>query len=249
MKRSLIALPLLGCLAAAGPAPAQLPEEFTNLKVLPADIGQRNLIEIMKSFSMGLGVRCTFCHVGEEGQPLSSFDFASDEKAEKRTARLMLRMAREINETHLGELELGEATGVRVRCVTCHRGQSRPVLLQDLLSETLQAEGLDAAVARYRELRQRFYGSHTYDFSEGSLSELAQGLALEGKMEEALGLADLNLEHYPESFMTHHLKGEIYMQQGEVESAIESLERSLELHPENPRAKQLLEQLKSEGEE
>ena len=63
-----------------------------NLKVLPQDIPGPQLLSTMKFFSLSLGVRCTFCHVGEEGKPLSTFDFASDAKREKQTARKMLAM-------------------------------------------------------------------------------------------------------------------------------------------------------------
>src|SRR6059058_3640019 len=61
-------------------APAQPPfavPPFKNLKVLPKDISRADLLSTMKFFSQSLGVRCTNCHVGEEGKPLSTFDFAS----------------------------------------------------------------------------------------------------------------------------------------------------------------------------
>ena len=56
----------------------------------------------MKFFAQSLGVRCTFCHVGIEGQPLSTFDFASDAKKEKLTARKMLVMVHRINSQDFG---------------------------------------------------------------------------------------------------------------------------------------------------
>src|SRR5262245_14625530 len=40
-----------------------------NLKVFPQDISGPNLISNMKGFAQALGVRCTYCHVGEEGKP------------------------------------------------------------------------------------------------------------------------------------------------------------------------------------
>ena len=51
----------------------------------------------MRNFTSALGVRCQFCHVGQEGQPLAPFDFASDQKRNKLVARQMLRMVAEIN--------------------------------------------------------------------------------------------------------------------------------------------------------
>src|SRR4051794_28316130 len=63
--------------------PPSAPPAFKNLKVFPKDISRADLIANMKFFAQSLGVRCTFCHVGEEGQPLSTFDFASDAKEKK----------------------------------------------------------------------------------------------------------------------------------------------------------------------
>ena len=90
-----------------------------NLQVLPKDISREQLLPIMKSFSQGLGVRCTHCHVGEEGKPLSTFDFASDAKKEKVTARKMLVMVHRINEQDFKD--------VKVTCFTCHRGSAHPL--------------------------------------------------------------------------------------------------------------------------
>src|SRR6185437_12934948 len=50
-----------------------------------------------EALTVSLGVRCTYCHVGEEGKPLSTFDFASDAKDHKLTARKMLAMMHRIN--------------------------------------------------------------------------------------------------------------------------------------------------------
>ncbi len=87
----------IAALVLAAPLAAQLPDSFENLEVLPKDIGQRELIEVMKGFSGALGVRCQHCHVGEEGKPLSDFDFVSDERPAKDAARVMMRMTEKIN--------------------------------------------------------------------------------------------------------------------------------------------------------
>jgi hypothetical protein len=94
-----------------------------NLKVLPADIPGPQLLATMKFFSQSLGVRCTFCHVGAEGQPLSSFDFASDAKEHKKTAREMMHLVQQTNE------KLVQITGLpdaKITCFTCHRGSTKP---------------------------------------------------------------------------------------------------------------------------
>ena len=78
------------------PAMAQWPPTSTrNLKVLPPDMPIAALVDTMASFTRALGVRCTYCHVGREGDPLDQYDFASDARQAKQTARDMLRMAQE----------------------------------------------------------------------------------------------------------------------------------------------------------
>ena len=106
--------------APAGPAAPQ----YKNLQVLSKDITQDQLFPIMKGFSQALGVRCLHCHVGEEGKPMSTFDFASDAKKEKLVARKMLLMVHRINEQDFGVKEFKD---VKVTCYTCHRGALKPL--------------------------------------------------------------------------------------------------------------------------
>src|SRR4051812_42950716 len=77
-------------------APRAAPQPLKNLQVFPKDISRAELISNMRFFSQSLGVRCTFCHVGVEGQPPSTFDFAADTKKEKLIARKMLVMVQRI---------------------------------------------------------------------------------------------------------------------------------------------------------
>ena len=115
------------CLAASVSAEAQgPPRKFTNLQVFPKDAGADVVIAAMKNFTRALGVRCQFCHVGEEGMPLDKFDFAADSKPTKETARAMVRMTAEIN-SHVGKaIPDAAAKGYQVTCFTCHRGAQHP---------------------------------------------------------------------------------------------------------------------------
>jgi cytochrome c peroxidase len=121
-----------GCaafLAAVGtaqptPAPGPLTPPYKNLQVLSKDITQAQLMQNMKFFAQSLGVRCVHCHVGQEGQPLSTFDFASDAKRTKLVARRMLAMVHRINEQDFGVKEFKD---VKVTCYTCHRGSTEPL--------------------------------------------------------------------------------------------------------------------------
>lgn len=112
------------------PPPAQLSQPpfalppYKNLRVYPKDVSRADLLSDMKSFARSLGVRCTYCHVGEEGKPLSTFDFASDAKDHKNIARDMIRLADRLNSK-----DLPDATGLpdaKVTCFTCHRGSTKP---------------------------------------------------------------------------------------------------------------------------
>lgn len=108
-------------------ASAQVPDKFTNLKVLPKEITRAELVETMKGFAMGLGVRCSSCHMGEEGKPLNTYDFTSDEKRMKQNARIMLQMVRNINEKDISRIQLEDgAKPVTATCFSCHRGKKQP---------------------------------------------------------------------------------------------------------------------------
>jgi hypothetical protein len=154
-----LSIALLGLLLSFASSSAQdspWPERSENLQVLPDTTGAEMLRNTMFAFTSGLGVRCQYCHVGERGQPLSEFDFASDEKGTKRVARDMLRMVNMIQETIAG---IDEPSGSTVTCTTCHKGQTKPPpQLDKVLLEVHAEEGAAAVVDRYDELHERFYG-------------------------------------------------------------------------------------------
>ena len=107
----------------ASPTPAAAPQ-FKNLQLFPKDITRDQLMSNMKLFAQSLGVRCVHCHVGEEGKPLSTFDFASDAKPQKQVARKMLAMVHRINSEDFGVKDFKD---VKVTCFTCHRGSTKPL--------------------------------------------------------------------------------------------------------------------------
>jgi len=110
--------------AQTGQTPSVATPPFKNLQMFPKDIARPDLITNMRFFSQALGVRCTFCHVGVEGQPPSTFDFASDAKKEKLVARKMLTMVHGLNQQYFGVTDFSQ---VKVTCFTCHRGSAHPL--------------------------------------------------------------------------------------------------------------------------
>jgi len=175
------------------------PEKFTNLKVLPNDIPRRDLIDMMGGFTRALGVRCTYCHVGEEGQPLATYQFEKDDKATKRKAREMIRMVNDLNGRYLSGLEERSDPPIRVECVTCHRGAEMPRMLEDVLLRTYRSNGIDSTLSTYGALRDRYYGRFTYDFGSVPLTVVASKLWDEDHREDALRLFELNVEKNPTS--------------------------------------------------
>jgi hypothetical protein len=75
------------------------------------------LQQTMNFMRASLGVHCDFCHVVNDKD---GWNFASDEKQTKRTARHMIQMVQEINEKNFDN-------NPSVACNTCHRGATRPV--------------------------------------------------------------------------------------------------------------------------
>jgi len=224
-----------------GSVSAQVPDEFTNLKVLPKDIGKRELIDIMRAFTDGLGVRCTYCHPGKNPDSLDGVDFASDELQHKQISRDMMRMVGEINDRLVPAA--GMKSPVQVRCVTCHRGVTEPESLDRVILSVAKEKGIDAAIGRYRELREQYYGSGSYSFSAGTLNTVAEKLAQEqDNLAGAIGVMKLNVEENPGAAYSHLLLGRFLAESGDREAAIASMERSLELEPDNDWAKKLLEQ-------
>ena len=183
-------------------APVRAQQEapkYKNLKVLPKDITPAELRPLMSTYTRALGVRCTFCHVGEEGKPIRDEDFQKDDKEEKQTAREMMKMVNDINSTYLGHLHDRADPPVAVKCVTCHRGATRPRMLQDVLQAAYQTGGLDSTVARYQSLRDRYYGRFTYDFGDVPLSDVANQVRQSGHPDDALRLQALNVQMNPQS--------------------------------------------------
>jgi hypothetical protein len=88
-----------------------------NIKILNG-LPQSQLIPVMNYLAASLGVRCNHCHVNKGGQ----WDYPSDEKEEKLTARVMIKMVLDINKTTFhGNTE--------VSCYTCHRSRTTPTAM------------------------------------------------------------------------------------------------------------------------
>ncbi len=213
---------------------AQIPDKFTNLQVLPKLISKEKLVETMRSFSGALGVNCGFCHADQAGT--DKLDFASDKKDEKEEARIMLKMVMGINKDYLSQLsEYTKKDVMNVKCITCHRGNKKPVMLEDVLLTEIKEKGLSEAVSTYHQLHDQYYGSFTYDFSPHTLVKLVEMLNDEKRYDDAIGAANLNIEMYPNSGIAYYGLGEAYQAKGDNEKALQNYQKAKEMMPEDSR--------------
>ena len=212
--------------AGAPTTPADAPK---NLEVLPRDWTRAQVIEVMRGWTGSLGVRCQHCHVGEEGKPLSEFDFASDAKPTKQRAREMLLMLEEVNRRLAAMPSLHDGAPVTASCYTCHRGMPRPRRIEDVFAETIAARGLDAAIAEYRELRGRGLESGGYDFSVRPLARVAQARLETGDAAAAVKVLDLARELGYDSVAVRMLAADAARAAGDATAARGHLEKALEL--------------------
>jgi len=113
MPMRLLMICVLAAAAGAQDAPkkqAGPPPDPTNLKVLKGASGA-DVRQIMRTFTAGLGVQCSYCHVAG--------NFASDENPKKEIARHMIDMMQKLNAS-FGDNKM------HVSCYTCHRGEAEP---------------------------------------------------------------------------------------------------------------------------
>ena len=225
---------------------AQIPDHYTNLTVLPKTISKEDLMNVMRNFTEGLGVRCNFCHVGDEGKPLSTYDFSSDDKDNKKEARVMLKMVNNINENYLSELKkFGGGNVMQVKCITCHHGLREPKTLAQELNGVIRRKSIDDAISTYHDLYKQYYGGFAYNFKDNSLAELTHMLIEEKNYDAAIKISNLNIEQYPNSGLAYFSLGEAYEASGDKAKAIDNVKKSLELSPGNFMFNRKLQQLQS----
>jgi hypothetical protein len=228
------------------PAQGGPPQRPRNLKVLPADMPLAAVRDTMRVWARALGVRCSHCHVSQEGAPGTppQTDYASDDKAEKELARRMLRMVRAINSQHLDSLPWRAEPEIQVTCETCHRGLPEPRPLRQVLLGAYEQGGVDSVETRYRALRERFYGQAAYDFGDATLGDVAAALRARDKSADAMKLYLLNTRVLPTAPGAFRQLADAQLAAGDTAAAVTSMEKVVQLAPADAQAKQRLETLK-----
>jgi tetratricopeptide (TPR) repeat protein len=219
------------------------PEKPSNLQVLPKDWPGSRLRPVMIGFTRALGVRCSNCHKGEEGKPLSTYDFASDENPNKNRAREMLRMLGDIND-HLKKIEPSGDKRVNMWCHTCHHGRPRPMTLEEELGEQYRTKGLKTALEHYTDLKKKYYSRGAYDFGEDSLNSFGYDVLENKDAAGAIQVFQLNAEGFPQSGNVWDSLAEAYLKAGDLKNAEENYKKALTLDPTDENAKEMLRKIK-----
>lgn len=196
----------------------------------------------MIGFTRALGVRCSYCHKGEEGKPLSTYDFASDENPNKNRAREMIRMLESIDD-HLKKIQPSGAQRVNMWCHTCHRGRPRPTTLEEELAEQYRIKGVESALDYYAELKQKYFGRGPYDFGEDALNSFGYEV-LKNDAAGAIQVFRLNAAQFPQSGNVWDSLAEGYMKSGNLKKAEEYYQKALARDANDQNAKDMLQKLK-----
>lgn len=111
-----------------------------------------------------------------------------------------------------------------------------------VLFKTIAANGLDAGVKQYYELKKD--QPQAYDFQERLLNILGYSFISQGKFKEAIRVLQLNVEAYPMSSNVYDSLAEAHMRNGDKALAIENYQRSLKLDAGNTNAVEALKKLR-----
>ncbi len=162
----------------------------------------------------------------------------------------------------VADLEMIPERGIAA-IVLCNldRGPYRPIVLAALdaalgktpatvfkpslakaIHQVLSVDGVDAAIARYRQLRNE--RPARYDFNEWVLNDLGYKLMARGRFPEAVRILRLNAAEYPDSANVYDSLGEACLRAGDNACALENYLKALEKNPGNAKAADMVKKLR-----
>ena len=117
--------------------PGEKPVEqvFKNIQILKG-LPSSQIYATMNFMRASLDVECEYCHL-KRGP--GNWDFASDDKPTKGAARRMISMVMDVNRTTFGGTNA-------VTCFTCHRGQSPPATMANVMKSKAQNDAKAPAI-------------------------------------------------------------------------------------------------------
>ncbi|MEM6327512.1 MAG: serine hydrolase [Bacteroidota bacterium] len=135
---------------------------------------------------------------------------------------------------HLAELFVREAA--------LGQEPERPVAVALFSMRSAPAEDV---VAFYQAESRR--SGAPFDFARGewALNRLGYMLLQEGRMDDAVTVFELNAREHPQSANVHDSLGEGYLERGDLDAALRSYRRVLELAPRSRNAPRMIEQIEA----
>jgi putative CocE/NonD family hydrolase len=97
--------------------------------------------------------------------------------------------------------------------------------------QIIRERGIAAATEVFQEVRLQ--AQDTVIFSQSAMNRLGYQYVNEGRVEEAIGIFELNVLAYPDASNTYDSLGEAFMIHGDVDSAVANYKTSVELNPDN----------------
>ena len=160
------------------PAEKTVEQVQKNIQVLTG-LPQSQLVPVMNYMGSSLGVKCTFCHV----KTGDKWDFVSDAKPEKGTAREMIKMVQGINK---GNFKGNPAIG----CFTCHRGSEHPARVPQLpiAAPTPFAESAETAPTEARPTADQILAKYTEALGGSAVIEKLKTRSMKGTWLTADGI-------------------------------------------------------------
>lgn len=117
--------------------------------------------------------------------------------------------------------------------------------LNDVLMETIQLRGIEAAKTQYADLKRT--RSTEFDFTDDQvLNRLGYDLLRANKIAEAIEIFKLNVEVFPKVANTYDSLGEAYLKAGNKQLALVNYKKALELDPKKPSAIKALKELEGQ---
>ncbi len=115
----------------------------------------------------------------------------------------------------------------------------------DAFARVLEDKGMEAAKAHYRKLESE--AADEYEFGARHLNRLGYFYLGQKQVDKAIDVLRFNVELFPEVANVYDSLGEAYAAAGQTELAITNYQKTLELEPDNPNARKVLERLKSQS--
>jgi tetratricopeptide (TPR) repeat protein len=115
--------------------------------------------------------------------------------------------------------------------------------LASALGGTIIQSGVEAGVARYKELKRSKPDS--YDFGGRSLNGLGYLLLANNRIADAIAILKLNVEEFPKTGNVYSSLAEAYEKSGQKQLAIENYRKSLAIDPADSEVKDRLKALEA----